>query len=161
MDRQQEETQRPRLALQLIPWQPGLLKLRVENFGTGPALSVKGRIETVLKEGDPVGFDWSYHFLGSGRYEEFGFPMPAGASNEARFRLDEIRKRVSKVFGDFSYGSVSGRQYEMKEALDVDNITDDWVTSRMMATQDHPERLLPRIAKALEDLALAHTSRSP
>ncbi len=40
MDREREETSRPVLTLQLIPWQPQLLKLRIQNVGNGPAVGV-------------------------------------------------------------------------------------------------------------------------
>ena len=153
MDREREELSRPRLTFQLIPWQPNLLKLRIENLGAGPALNVKGKIQTQLKGGDSVGVDWSYHLLGSRKFEEFGFPMPEGVGNETRFNLDEIRKGVISVSADFSYSSASGRQYKLEDILDVASITQDWIASRMLATQDHPDRLLPRIASALEDLS--------
>jgi hypothetical protein len=59
---------------------------------------------------------------------------------------------VIKVRARFSYESVSGCKYAMEDDIEVQQITNDWVASRMMATQDHPERLLPRIATALEEL---------
>ena len=152
MDREREEMSCPILTLQLIPWQPKLLKIRIQNVGNGSAMSVKGVSETVMKSGS-VSAPWSYPLLGSGKYEEFGFPMPPGASNKEHFGLDEIRSEVIEVRADFTYKSVSGCQYELKDSIQIQHVTDDWIASRMMTTQDHPERILPRIAKALEDLA--------
>lgn len=40
-------------------------------------------------------------------------------------------------------------------------MTDDWIASRMMATQDHPERLLPRLAEALEGIEKHLKARGP
>lgn len=152
MDQEREQLSRPVLTLQLIPWQPQLLKLRIQNVGNGPALGVKGVIDAVMKSGS-ISAPWSYPLLGTGKYEEFGFPMPAGTSNEERFRLDAIRAKVIEVRAEFTFRSVSGCQYELKDSMQIQQVTDDWLASRMMTTQDHPERILPRIARALEDLA--------
>lgn len=158
MDREREETSRPVLTLQLIPWQPQLLKLRIQNVGNGPAVGVKGTIEAILKSGS-ASIPWSYPLLAASKYEEFGFPTPPGASNEERFRIDAIRLKVIEVRAKFVYKSVSGSQYELKDSIQIQQVTDDWLASRMMATQDHPERILPRIAKALEDLAKKSSNR--
>jgi hypothetical protein len=112
---------------------------------------VKGTIEAILKSGS-ASIPWSYPLLAAGKYEEFGFPTPPGTSNEDRFRLDAIRSKVTEVRAKFAYKSVAGRQYELMDSIQIQDVTDDWIASRMMATNDHPERLLPRIAKALEDL---------
>ncbi len=153
MDRQQEEMVRPWLTFEMVPWQPNLLKLRVGNVGPGSALNIKGEIRASLKNGESVAVPWSYHLLPPNKYEEFGFPMPADAPNDARFRLGEINKRVATTEAHFTYSSVSGYQYKLDDAIPVERITSDWINSRMLATEDHPDRLLPRIAKALEDLA--------
>lgn len=152
MDQEREELSRPVLTFQIIPWQPQLLKLRIQNVGNGPALQIKGTIESVRRSGS-VNIPWSYPILAASKYEEFGFPTPSGASNEERFRLDEIRSNVIEIRAKFRYSSASGSQYELNDSIQIQQLTDDWSASRMMATQDHPERIMPRIAKALEDLA--------
>lgn len=151
MDKEHEETVRPILTFQLIPWQANSLKLRIQNVGSGPALGIRGTIETVM-ESDSVSVTWSYPILTSDKYEEFGFPMPPNASNEERFRMDLLKSKVNKVLANFAYKSVTGQQYELNESIDIQQVTEDWISSRMMATQDHPERLMPRIAKAIENL---------
>ncbi len=37
--------------------------------------------------------------------------------------------------------------------IDIEPLSADWLDSRMLATADHPERLIPRIAKGIEDIA--------
>ena len=158
MDREREELSRPWLTFQLVPWHPNVIKLRVENLGAGPAMEIKGKIETELKDGNRVPFNWSYHLLASGKFEEFGFPMPEGVGNGARFYVDKIREIVTSVRADFSYSSVSSHQYQLQDIIDIGSITNDWIGSRMMVTEDRPDRLMPRIAKALEDLAKRRNS---
>jgi len=158
MDRQLEEMSRPYLTFQLVPWQPQLLKLRVQNVGNGPAMHIAGTIESVMDSGS-TSVHWGYPMLAAGKYEEFGFPVPSGSSNDERFRLDSIKAKINEVRAEFVYNSASGCQYELKDTIQVKQVTEDWASSRMMATQDHPERILPRIAKALEDLAKNLPSR--
>ena len=152
LDRQQETVTRPVLTFQLIPWHAKVLKLRIENVGAGPAFDVQGTVEAFTSDG-PDTFPWSYPLLGSGRYEEFGIPAPANASSQERFNLDAIRARVSALRAAFTYRSAAHRPYTLDTTINVTNVTQDWVDSQMMATEDHPDRLLPRIAKALEDIA--------
>ena len=45
-----------------------------------------------------------------------------------------------------------GCDYSLDETVDVRQLTEDWVSSEMLATEDHPDRLMPRIAKALENI---------
>ena len=151
MDRAREEVSRPVLAFQVIPWQPQLLNLRIQNVGGGPAVGVKGTIEARLKPGS-ANIPWSYPLLGAGKYEDFGFPAPPDSGTEERFGLHAIRAKVIEVRADFVYKSVAGCEYELKDSIQIQQLTDDWLASRMMVTQDHPERMWPRIAKALEDL---------
>jgi len=151
MDLEREDRVRPLLGFQLIAWGPNLLKLRIQNLGSGPALEVKGYIQAISASGN-VSFPWSYPLLAPGKYEEFGFPVPPGATSEDRFRLDTIRARVDTVRAQFSYKSVRGREYSLDDAISVAEVTADWISSRMLATEDHPERLVPRIAKALEGI---------
>lgn len=158
MDQEREQLSRPFLTFQLIPWQPQLVKLRIQNVGNGPAFRVKGTIEAIRKSGS-ASIPWSYPLLAAEKYEEFGFPAPPEANNEERFRLDEIRSKVIEVRAKFTYSSASGSKYELNETVQVQQVTDDWLASKMMATQDHPERILPRIAKAIEDLARKSTIR--
>ena len=152
MDRQREEISRPVLTLQLIPWQPKLLKIRIQNVGNGAAVGINGVIESVRKS-ELVSTPWSYPLLANGKYEEFGFPVPPSASDEERHGLDEIRSEVIEVKAEIVYESVYGHKYEMKDSIDIKQVTDHWIYSRMMVTQDHPDRILPRIAKALDKLA--------
>jgi hypothetical protein len=147
-----EAMTRPVLSFQLIPWQPKLLKLRIQNVGNGPALDVEGEIRTVLHEDGEVSVPWAYPALTAGKYEEFGVPMSGEQVREAEHDLDKIRKLVREVDAQFSYRSASGESYKLKEAIAVAEVTNAWVTSRMMATQDHHERIMPRIAKALESI---------
>lgn len=153
MDRDREDRIRPLLAFHLVPWQAKLVKLRVQNVGAGPAFGVSGAIEATSSNGDKVGFRWSYPLLAAGKYEEFGFPTQPGASGTERFNLDAVRARVEGVEAHFTYKSASGRQYELVDRIGIKDITDDWIGSQMLATQDHPERLLPRMAKALDEIA--------
>ena len=151
MDKEHEERNRPLLAFHLVPWHAQTVKLRIVNVGPGTAHAIKGDVEA----SDKTAFPWSYPVLLPGKYEEFGFPAEAGATAEKRFNMDAIRQRVETVHAQFRYKSASGRQYVLDEVIAVKDITDDWIESRMMATQDHPERLLPRVAKALDDIARA------
>jgi len=151
MDAEREDRLRPFLGFQLIPWTSTLLKLRIQNLGWGPALEVKGYIEANSGSGG-ASFQWSYHVLAPGRYEDFGFPAPPGASSEDRFRLDKVRERLDTVRAVFSYKSVSGCEYHLSDSISVTNLTDDWIAAQMMATEDHPDQLVPRIAKALEGI---------
>jgi hypothetical protein len=98
---------------------------------------------------------WRYPLLAPGKYEEFGFPDRAAEGAEERFNLDAIRRRVETVHAQFTYGSISGREYDLNDQINVRSVTGDWIASRMMATQDHPDRLLPRMAKALDAIAQA------
>lgn len=152
MDREREEFSRPVLTLQLIPWKAKLLKIRIQNVGKGLAVGINGVIESVRKS-ELVSTPWSYPLLDNGKYEEFGFPVPPTASEKERHGLDEIRSEVIEVKAGFVYESVYGHKYEMKDCIDIQQITDDWIYSRMMTTEDHPERILPRIAKALDKIA--------
>lgn len=142
---------RPLLTFQVIPWGGVRIKLRIQNLGPGPALNIKGEVHATYDSGDEA-FSWSYPLLAPGKYEEFGFPAPHGATREDRFRLDRIRRRVQRLNAHFTYSSASGDELELKESPSIGEITQDWVTSRMMATEDHPERLGPRIARALDEI---------
>lgn len=152
MDRQLEATTKPILVFSVIPWQARAVKLRIANAGPGPAHEIEGLVEA-SGDGAHEKFKWSYPVLMPGKYEEFGFPSAPGASSEERFRIDKITGRFSLVRADLSYSSGSGRKYSLQQSIDVSRLTSDWIESRMMATQDHPERLTPRIAKALESIA--------
>lgn len=152
MDREYEGRFRPILTFQLIPWRPNLLKLRIQNVGYGPAVDIKGTIESIIHSGS-ASFSWSYPLLVAGKYEEFGFPMPDDASKEARFNLDAIRHNVKEVRAQLTYNSISGKQYELQDSIQIGEITNSWAKSRMMVTQDHPERIIQRIAEALETIA--------
>jgi hypothetical protein len=154
MDRELDQRIRPFLAFHLVPWQPKLLKLRIQNVGAGPAFAIKGMVEAVTKEGTEA-FDWSYPLLAPGKYEEFGVPSRPETTAQERFGLDQIREHVESIRARFTYAAANGRGYALDELISIKDITDDWIQSRMMATQDHPERLLPRIAKALDDLVEA------
>ena len=151
MDAEREDRIRPLLGFALIPWQPTLIRLRIQNLGYGPALDVKGHIEAISASGN-LSFPWSYPLLAPTKYEDFGFPAPPGAASDDRFRLDIVRMRVETVRAEFSYKSVSGCEYRLSDAIPVTEVTEDWISSRMMATEDHPDRLVPRIAKALEGI---------
>ena len=151
MDMQREESVRPFLALQVVPFGPNLVKLRIQNLGPGPALNVTAKFD-VLPSFHGSEVEWSYPLLAPGKYEEFGFPAPPGSRAEERHDLNIVRERISAVTANFAYGSASGRRYNREQCIDVSKVGHDWVSSGMMATEDHPERLMPRIAKALEGI---------
>jgi len=65
-----------------------IVEAQDQNVGNGPAVGVKGTIEAMLKSGS-ASIPWSYPLLAAGKYEEFGFPTPPGASNEERFELED------------------------------------------------------------------------
>ena len=157
MDRERESLTGPLLTLQLIPWQPQLVKLRIQNLGGGPAINIRGHIRAETQRGSRS-TPWSYPVLGPGRYEEFGFPEddtlpPEERIAGERFNLEAIRTTYLEIKGDFTYESSVGREYKLDDVIDVRAITGEWVESRMLATEDHPDRILPRIAKALEELS--------
>ncbi len=151
MEKDREEMHRPVLAFELISWDASLLKLRIQNVGSGVAVDVRGTIESTTKSGS-ASFPWSYPLLCAGQYEEFGFPTPQGASNEDRFRFEKIRENVVEVQAKFKYRSTRGVDYQLNDSIPVQKVTNDWVTSRMLVTQDHPDRIMPRIAKTLEGI---------
>lgn len=150
--RERVERNRPVLTFQLVSWAPGIIKLRIQNAGNGAASNIQGKIESILNEGTES-VPWSYVLLCSGKYEEFGFPMPSGSTTQDRFSLDTIKSKVIKVNARFTYKSVLGQTYILEDSIRVQQLTDDWLASKMLVTEDHPDRLLPRIAKALDDLA--------
>ena len=152
MDLQREESSRPNLVFQLLPWRPGLVKLRIENVGAGPAIDVLGTITGENKHGKPASFEWDYPVLGPGKYEEFGLP-PSQATGEERFRLERIRERLKAVGAEFTYTSGSKKKYVLSQTIEIEPLTSSWLESRMMATEDHPERLIPRIAEGIEAIA--------
>jgi hypothetical protein len=94
--RERVERNRLILTFQLIPWEPGIVKLRIQNAGNSAASNIKGTIESMLYTGT-ASISWSYTVLASGKYEEFGFPMPADAKTEEHF-LKQLEKAV-----DFSF----------------------------------------------------------
>ncbi len=99
--------------------------------------------------------NWKYSAMRVGYFEEFGIPIPEDESGEwtESFKNDEIRAKVSKITVDSSYQATTGEQYEDTEVIDVAAITSSWIAKKMMATEDHPERLVPRIARALEKIS--------
>lgn len=152
MDKEREEMSRPILTLQIVPWQANALKLRIQNVGNGAAIGVEGAIETETKSG-VASVPWSYPLLGPDKYEEFGFPLPPGGSDNDRFSFNAIKEKVVEVRAKFTYKSVSGAKYQLQAEVPIEKVTKDWEDSRMLVTQDHPERIPPRIAAALEDVA--------
>jgi len=149
--RERVERNRPILTFQLISWAPGIVKLRIQNVGNGAASNIKGTIESILNEGI-ASVPWSYSLLASDKYEEFGFPMPSGSTTQDRFKLDTIKSKVVEVNAKFTYKSVLGQFYILEDSIKVQQLTDDWLSSKMLVTEDHPDRVLPRIAKALDEL---------
>jgi len=63
-----------------------------------------------------------------------------------------IRLTVNKVGAKFTYRSTSGVEYHLEDSIDVQELAKDWVVSQMLVTQDHPDRIMARIAKAIENL---------
>jgi hypothetical protein len=151
MERDREELHRPLLTFQLISWQPRLLKLRIQNVGSGVAVQVEGEIKSILKDG-AASIPWSYPLLAGGNFEEFGFPMPPGASHNDAFGLDSIKDKIVEVRAQFKYKSTNGKSYELNTSIHIQKITEDWLASKMLVTQDHPDRIMPRIAKTLEKI---------
>ena len=152
MDKEREEMHRPVLTFQLIPWLPGVVKLRIQNVGSGAASGIEGTLQTVSNKGT-FGWSWSYPVLGPGKYEEFGIQIRLDTGYKACFDVDKIRSTVTEVKAELTYKSVSGHQYKLEDSIQIQKVTEDWLQSKMMITQDHPDRLLPRIARALEDIA--------
>lgn len=151
MDLEREILTRPFVGLQVIPWAPKLLKLRIQNLGAGPALDLEVHIVALTDAGNDVR-DWSCPLLASGKYEEVPFPIPPGSTKSEGFNLDQIRERVSTITTSFSYKGATGKVYERQESIDIEKLTDVWAESQMLATEDHPERLGPRIAKAIDSI---------
>jgi hypothetical protein len=152
MDKEREARERPMLALHLVPWQGQLVKLRIQNVGPGAAFRISGAIEG-RSESNSLSFPWSYELLAPGKYEEFGAPALEEDGSEGRHRLDKIRERFETIRAKFTYEAGMGKAYELDQTINVRTIANDWLEARMMATQDHPERLGPRIAKALDKIA--------
>ena len=113
------------------------------------ACNIEGTIESKTKS-SPVSFPWSHPLLSAGKYEEFGFPVPESANHEGRFRLEKIRENIVEVHARFEYRSLRGENYKLDYSIPIEKITNDWVSSKMLVTQDHPDRIVPRIAKTLE-----------
>lgn len=151
MEHDREEMHRPALSLQLISWQATALKLRIQNVGGGPALDIEGTIESRTKDGINL-FSWSYPFLNVDKYEEFGLPMPKDSKTEDRFNFEKIRQNVLEVQAKLDYKSLGGVLYKLDKIIPVEKITEDWVNSKMLVTGDHPDRIMPRIAKTLEGI---------
>lgn len=151
MDREREAKERPVLALHLVPWYPMLVKLRIQNVGLGSAFEISGAIEG-WSSGELLSSPWTYPLLPPGKYEEFGFPAVEDDA-EGRFRTDKVRERFETIRARFTYKAATGRDYELDQTINLREMTGDWVKARMMATEDHPERLAPRIAKALDKIA--------
>lgn len=152
MDIEREDKARPVLTSQLIPWAPGLVKLRIQNVGGGPARNVAGKIESVFIDSGSETINWSYPLLNPDKYEEFHIPLPTSIERTKGFDLKTIKSKVSQVKAVFNCESMSGHPYKLEDSIDIQRITQDWLDSRMLATEDHPDRLLPRIAKALDEL---------
>jgi hypothetical protein len=151
MDKEREARERPVLAFHLVPWAPTLVKLRIQNVGLGPAFAISGAIEGE-SEGKLFSSPLIYSLLAPGKYEEFGFPAVDGDA-EGRFRTDKVRDRFESIRARFTYEAATGKNYKLDYIINVRDVTDSWVKARLMATEDHPERLMPRIAKALDKIA--------
>lgn len=151
-DKEREARERPMLAVHLVPWEAQLMKLRIQNVGPGAAFEISGAIEGV-SAGRSLSFPWAYPLLAPGKYEEFGFPTADKDDRQGRFQVDKIRERFETIRAKFTYKAGTGKEYELDKTINIRDITDAWLEARMMATQDHAERLGPRIAKALDKMA--------
>jgi len=149
MDQEREALTRPTLVFSLIPWTANNVKLRVENVGVGPALDITGRIVSVVDDNE-LTVSWQYPCLISGKYEEFGIPIPGG---KREFQFDTIRSRIRQVGAQLNYMSAGGKLYRLDTMIPIKEVTDSWIESHMLATEDHPDRVLPRVAKAIEETA--------
>jgi hypothetical protein len=159
MEREREEMRLPILTFQLISWAPTLLKLRIQNVGSGVAKNIEGAIESRVKSGGSARFSWSCPLLCVGQYEEFGVPMPEGTEKGDWFTLKVIHQRIIDVKAKFKYKSTRGVEYELDETIPIEKVTDDWVKSGMLVSEDRPERIMPRIARALEVIATYLSSK--
>jgi hypothetical protein len=155
MDREREDRISPVITLQLIAWDARLLKLRIQNVGTGAALEIKGKIQSIFIGDSSRSIDWSYPLLAPDKYEELPIPMPEDVPREKHFDWNSIRPVVDLIKADFEYKSISGLSYRRADTIKIQEVTQGWIDSRMLVTRDHPERLMPRIAKTLEDIAKA------
>lgn len=153
MELDREEQLRPILVFEAIPWQANLIKLRIQNVGNGAALDIAGTIKTTTKTGEEIVIPWSYSALCSQKYEEFGVPMPKGAEHTDKFKFEKIYEKVTEVHADLVYQSIYHANYELCQSIGLSSLLNDWGASGMLATEDHPERIMPRIAKALENIA--------
>jgi hypothetical protein len=153
MEREREEMRRPVLTFQLIAWIATALKLRIQNVGSGVAKNIEGTIESRVKSSGSARFSWSCPSLSAGQYEEFGVPMPEGTRKGDCFTLKVIQESIIDVRAKFKYKSTMGLEYELDDTIPIEKVTDDWVKSGMLVTEDRPERIMPRIAKALQDIA--------
>jgi len=151
MDKEREAHGRPVLAFHLVPWEAGLVKLRIQNVGLGPAFSISGAIEAE-SSGEPLSSPLQYSLLTPGSYEEFGFPVIDNDS-ETRHRTEKVRQHFESIRARLTYKGADGKGYVLDDTINVRELTDSWIEARMMATQDHPERLMPRIARALDKIA--------
>jgi len=152
MDKEREARERPMLAFHVVPWESGLVKLRIQNVGSGAASDILGAIEGA-SGGQLLSSPWAYPLLAPGKYEEFAFPTADRDDREGWYRLDRIRERFETISARFTYKAGTCKEYKLDQTIHIRDIADAWVEARMMATQDHPERLGPRMAKALDKIA--------
>jgi len=149
MNQEREEMHRPLLTLQLVPWTGNLVKLRIQNVGGGPAFNVHGEIHSETKDGI-ITIPWSYEVLGVDKYEEFGVPT---SKEKHEFEFNLIREAgVRRVRANLKCKSAANVEYITERVINVEELTGDWVASHMLVTEDNPDRLMPRIARAIENL---------
>jgi hypothetical protein len=149
MDQDREALTRPVLVFSLVPWTANNVKLRVENVGVGPALGITGMISSLVDE-QTLSVAWQYPCLTSGKFEEFGIPIPGG---KREFQFEAVRNRIQQIGATLEYVSAGGKKYQLESAIKIKEVTDSWIESHMLATEDHPDRIWPRIAKAVENVA--------
>ncbi len=153
MDRERIARDRPLLGFEVVPWVARHAKVRIRNLGPGAAFSISGEVLGHAGGRPVASFPWSYPVLAPGQYEEFGFPIDDDENESARFDLDYARGKFEKLTAEFVYRSGGGDQYELNDAIDIVGLSEDWFDSRMLATEDHPDRLGPRMARALDEIA--------
>lgn len=157
MEREREEMHRPILIFQMLYWWASMeLVLRIQNVGSGAAVDVEGTIESRLKAGGPVLFRWGRKLLCAGQYQDLSIPMTKATRKEDRLSVERIQESVVDVRTKLKYKSTIGVEYELDDTKAIEKVTkimDEAGMSQELVHGDDTERVMSRIAGALEEIA--------